>query len=104
MSILHGVETCLVSRVLGNDGRSCRQRTYESSVSSVCRKSFFFYGTNSLLRFSETIVWTLCVVPGYGIQQGSRLDKGELAKYVGIEVLNVGGWLAHGDACCFGVW
>ena len=93
MSILHSVNTCLAFQGYGTFGESCRHRSHPA------RESVFFFGTKSLVRFWELVVWMLCI--GRARHPGPTKKphaNGDLGRRIGIEVLNVGGWLTHGDA------
>ena len=94
MSTVHCVNTCFVLNVYRTCLGDCRQSKYETPFSSLARKSVSLFGP----KFSCAILgWMLCV--GRARHPGPTKKphaNGDL--HIGIKVLNVCGWLTHGDA------
>ena len=81
---------------MGHLWEVCRQSLHETSFSSPARNSVFLCGTNSREQF-----WGLVLCIGRACHPGPTKKPSagrDLARHVGVEVLNVGGWLTHGDS------
>ena len=72
----------------GHFRRICRQKYRKTSFSPIF---VFLFGQNSRVRFWELILWYLWI--GRARHPGPPSHS----HHVGVEVLNVGGWLTHGD-------
>ena len=68
--------------------RNCR---HKQSKTSLSRFLVFLFSQNSRERFWGSILWHLW------IGRARHPGPPSLPRHVGIEFLNVGGWLTHGD-------
>ena len=85
---LHGYYACVVFWVKGALRRICRQQYGETVFSPL---GVFLFSRNSRERFWWLILWYLWV--GRARHPGPP----SLPRHFGVEFLNVGGWLTHGD-------
>ena len=68
--------------------RDCRQKQNKTSFSPLC---VFLFSQNSLKRFWGSFLWHLW------IGRARHPGPPSLPRHFGVEFLNVGGWLTHGD-------
>ena len=85
---LHGDYACMVYWTQGAPRRNCRQKYGETSFSPF---GVFLISRNSRERFWGLVFWHLWI--GRARHPGPSVTS----PHLGIEVLNVGGWLTHGD-------
>ena len=85
---LHGYDSCMVYLVNRAFRRTCRQQFRKTSFSPIC---VFLFSQNSRVRFWVLILWYLW------IGRARHLGPPSHSHHVGVEVLNVGGWLTNGD-------
>ena len=85
---LHGCDACMVYWTKGALRRICRQKQCKTSFSPF---RVFLFGRISRIRFWGLKIWHLWL--GRARHPGPT----SLPPHLGIEVLNVGGWLTHGD-------
>ena len=86
---LHGYDACMVYWTHGAHRRICRQKYGETSFSPLW---VFLFSRNSMARFWGLVIWHLWVGRARHLGPTSLLPR-----HVGVEVLNVGSWLSHGD-------
>ena len=86
---LHGHHACMVLWAQGARRRNCRQKNSKTSFSPFF---VFLWGQNSRSQFWGTVFWHLW------IGRAKHPVPPSLSTNVGIEFLNVGGWLTHGDS------
>ena len=85
---LHGSNAFLVFlRIKEALRRNCRQNRSETSFSLFF---IFLFSQNSRKRYWSTVLWHLWV------GRAKHPGPPSLSRHVGIEFLNVGGWLTHG--------
>ena len=85
---LHGNYACMVYWTEGALRRICRQKYGETSFSPF---RVFLFSRNSRERFWGLVFWHLW------IGRARHPGPSSTSPHLGIEVLNVGGWLTHGD-------
>ena len=85
---LHGNYACMVYWTKGALRRICRQTNGETSFSPF---RVFLFSRNSRERFWGLVFWHLW------IGRARHPGPSSTSSHLGIEVLNVGGWLTHGD-------
>ena len=85
---LHGYDACMVYLVNRAFWRTCRQKIRKTSFSPIC---VFLFSQNSRVRFWGLVLWYLWI--GRARHPGPPSHS----HHVGVEVLNVGGWLTDGD-------
>ena len=85
---LHGYDACMVYLVNRAFRRTCRQNFRKTSFSPIF---VFLFSQNSTVRFWGFILWYLW------IGRARHPEPPSHSHHVGVEVLNVGGWLTHGD-------
>ena len=85
---LHGNHVCMVYWTKGAPRRTCRQMHGKTSFSPF---SVFLCSRNSRERFWGLVFWHLW------IGRARHPGPSSTSPHLGIEVLNVGGWLTHGD-------
>ena len=85
---LHGNYACMVYWTKGALRRICRQKYGETSFSPF---RIFLFSRNSRERFWGLVFWHLW------IGRARHPGPSSTSPHLGIEVLNVGGWLTHGD-------
>ena len=85
---LHGYDACMASWTKGARRRICRQKYGETSFSPLW---VFLFSRNSRERFWGSLLWRLW------IGRARHPGPPSLPRHVGVEFLNVGGWLTHGD-------
>ena len=85
---LHGYDACMVYWTKGAPRRNCRRKQNKTFFFSFF---VFLFSQNSRERYWGSILWHLW--------KGSAKHPWppSLSRQVGIEFLNVGGWLTHGD-------
>ena len=84
---LHSYDACTVYRVHRASRRDCRQKHGKTSFSP---KKVFLFSRNSPKRFWGLILWYLWI--------GRVKNPGPGSPHpLAVVVLNVGGWLTHGD-------
>ena len=84
---LHTNNACMVFWVQGASRRNCRQKQGETSFSP---NKVFLSSRNSRVRFWGLVLWYLWIGRANHPGPGSP-------HHLAVEVLNVGGWLTHGD-------
>ena len=84
----HGNDECMVFWVIGALRRNCRQKQRETSFSPL---RVFLFSRNSRVRFWGLVLWHLW------IGRARHPGPSSIPPHLGVEVLNVGGWLTHGD-------
>ena len=85
---LHGNYACMVYWTKGALRRTCRQIHGKTSFSPF---RVFLFSRNSRERFWGLVFWHLW------IGRARHPGPSSTSPHLGIEVLNVGGWLTHGD-------
>ena len=85
---LHGDYACMVYLTKGAPRGNCRQTNGKTSFSPF---GVFLFSRNSRERFWGLVFWHLWIGRARHPGPSSNLP------HLGIEVLNVGGWLTHGD-------
>ena len=85
---LHGSDASMVYWTKGALRRNCRQKHRETSFSPSW---VFLFSRNSRERFWGLILWY------FWIGRARHPGPPSLPHHVGVEFLNVGGWLIHGD-------
>ena len=85
---LHGDDACMVYWITGAFRRKCRQTKRETSFSPF---RVFLFNRNSRERFWGLVFWHLW------IGRARHPGPNSTPPHLGVEVLNVGGWLTHGD-------
>ena len=84
---LRSYNACMVSRVTRASRRNCRLTDGKTSFSS---NNVFLISRNPLKRFWGLVSWYLWI--------GRAKNPGpDSSQHLSVEVLNVGGWLSHGD-------
>ena len=86
---LHGHDACMVSWTKGVHRRICRQKYGETSFSPFFW--VFLFSRNSREKLWGFILWY------FWIGRARHPGPPSLPRHVGVEFLNVGGWLTHGD-------
>ena len=84
---LSSYDACTVYQDKGASRRNCRQTECETSFSP---KSVFLLSRNPVQRFWGLVLWYLWIGRAKNPGPGSFRN-------LSVEVLNVGGWLTHGD-------
>ena len=84
---LSSYDACTVYQDKGASRRNCRQKECETSFSP---KSVFLLSRNPVKRFWGLVLWYLWIGRARNPGPGSFRN-------LSVEVLNVGGWLTHGD-------
>ena len=85
---LHGYDACMVYWTKGALRRNCRQKYGETSFSPLW---VFLFSRNSRERFWGLLLWY------FWVGRARHFGPPSLLRHVGLEFLNVGGWLNHGD-------
>ena len=85
---LHGYNACTVYWITGAFRRNCRLKQRETSFSPLL---VFLFSRNSRERFWGFIYWHFWT--GRALHPGPT----SLPPHLGVEFLNVGSWLTHGD-------
>ena len=84
---LHGSYACTVYWLKGALRRNCRHKQCKTSFSPF---RVFLCSRNSRVRFWGLVFWHL------RIGRARHPGPSSIPSHLGIEVLNVGGWLTHG--------
>ena len=87
MLSLHSYDACIVFWVQGASWINCRQKQGNTSFSP---NEVFLFSRNSKERFGSLVLWYLWIGRAKHPVPGPPC-------HLAIEVLNVGGWLTHGD-------
>ena len=85
---LHGNDACMVYWITGAFRKNCRQKKRETSFSPF---RVLLFSRNSRDRFWGLVFWHLW------IGRARHPGPNSTPLHLGVEVLNVGGWLTHGD-------
>ena len=85
---LHCNDACMVYWITGASRRICRRTEYKTSFSPF---RVFLFSRNSRIRFWGLVFWLLW------IGRARHPGPSSIPPHLGIEVLNVGRWLTHGD-------